>query len=432
MLRTSPHSHVGVAVGACQANLIYLVITMFCGNCGNSHRESDRYCEVCGAEISVPDHKEGRSDGTDSQTEASQSHIYEGTGSAADGLSAQFCGNCGNPLSTSDQFCEKCGSKKQNTGPEHGRHEEISESDKLKEDQHLSSSVGSGSGKRTKDILIIIIILCLAFGIGFVVICNRVVAELEEAYSTNQPNSGSRWNPPPAAPAPHPTSTPTPTPDPTSTPTPTPDPTSTPTPTPHPTSTPFEANGNNDAEETKNESSSNDLDSNSSQMIEAAPPLPTPVALFPPPPPLAIIGIASNPAPGSPIWSDLSELKFRPESKFINVIPEDGLLVLGFTTQGEGSNLYDLEQSSCNDARNLSFISSGGSDSASLKLELINLTKQLVYLEIVSENGMSGMPVGPNESFLWRGALSPPLKINFFYYPDIDSIGLCMRSYTLS
>ena len=384
---------------------------MFCGNCGNSSRESDRYCDVCGAELSVPDHKEGRSDGTDSQTEASQSDIYEGTGSAADGLSAQFCGNCGNPLSASDQFCEKCGSKKQNTGPEHGRHDEISESDKLREDQHLSSSVGSGSGQRTKDILIIIIILCLAFGIGFVVICNRAVAEWQEVYSTtNQSNSGSLWTPPPAAPAPHPTSTPT----------------------PHPTSTHFEANGNNDSEETKNESSSNDLDSNSSQMIEAAPPLPTPVALFPPPPPLAIIGMALNPAPGSPIWSDLSELKFRSESKFINVIPEDGLLVLGFTTQGEGSNLYDLEQSSCNDARNLSFISSGGSDRASLKLELINLTKQLVYLEIVSENGMSGMPVGPNESFLWRGALSPPLKINFFYYPDIDSIGLCMRSYTLS
>ena len=203
---------------------------MFCGNCGNSFRESDRYCDACGAGVSVPDQKEGRSDGTDSQTEASQSDLYEGAGAAVDGLSAQFCGNCGNPLSTSDQFCEKCGSKKQNIGPEHGRHEEISETDKLREDQHHSSSVGSGSGKRTKDILIIIIILCLAFGIGFVVICNRVVAEWEEVYSANQSNSGSRWNAPPAAPAPHPTPTPTPT--------------------PHPTSTPFEANGNNDLSST--------------------------------------------------------------------------------------------------------------------------------------------------------------------------------------
>ena len=80
----------------------------------------------------------------------------------------------------------------------------------------------------------------------------------------------------------------------------------------------------------------------------------------------------------------------------------------------------------------MSFMNSGGSDGASAKLELINLTNQLIYLEVVSETGMRGMPVGPNESFLWRGSLNSPVKINFFYYPDIDSIGLCMRSYTLS
>ena len=395
---------------------------MFCGNCGHRVRESDRFCERCGTV--VPDERQ-LSGGFDYQTDPSQPDSDEDTKVDGDGLSAQFCGNCGNPLRESDQFCEACGFAKQNTGSGADYSEEISETNKINGDQVSSSSVSSGDGKSIKNILII---LGLLFGIAYVVVCNV----LDQTYSNPppRPSSGSLWTP--AAAPPFPEATSTPTPNPTSTPTPTPNPTSTPTPTPNSTPMLFESNDDKGREDTNNESSSNDLDSNSSQILEAAAPLPTPVALIPPPPPLAIIGIALNPAPGSPIWSDLSELIFRPNSKFINVIPEEGLLVLGFASQGENPDLMGLEESSCNDARNMSFMNSGGSDGVSAKLELINLTKQLIYLEVVSETGMRGMPVGPNESFLWRGSLNSPVKINFFYYPDIDSIGLCMRSYTLS
>ncbi|MQG88060.1 MAG: zinc-ribbon domain-containing protein [SAR202 cluster bacterium] len=406
---------------------------MFCGNCGNPLRESDRFCERCGTVVSGESQLPA---GVDYETEPSQSDSDEDTTADNDWLAAQFCGNCGNPLRESDQFCEACGFAKQNTGSGADYPEEISETNKINGDQVSSSSVSYGDGKSIKNILII---LGLLFGIAYVVVCNV----LDQTYSNPppRPSSGSLWTPAAAAPAfpeatytstPTPNPTPTPTPNPTPTPTPNPTSTPTPTPTPNSTSTPAETNDDKDREDTNNESSSNDLDSNSSQILESAAPLPTPVALIPPPPPLEIIGIGLNPAPGSPIWSDLSELIFRSNSKFINVIPEEGLLVLGFASQGENPDLMEIEESSCNDARNMSFMNSGGSDGTSAKLELINLTKQLIYLEVVSERGMRGMPVGPNESFLWRGSLNSPVKINFFYYPDIDSIGLCMRSYTLS
>ena len=89
-----------------------------------------------------------------------------------------FCGNCGNPFRESDQFCERCGFAKQNINPDID-YQEVSDTNKLNAGQTSSSSVSSGGRKRKKSILII---LCLVFGIAYFVVCNRVVAILDQPY----------------------------------------------------------------------------------------------------------------------------------------------------------------------------------------------------------------------------------------------------------